>query len=126
MWSSGCSSRSIRLLAAVKRRAMALLLAVVFLWASYFAILGPNAALVEGSHWRDMILIAALLLIYSDTAHAEQNDIANLTHALREPRSFLASVRAGTDLQTSSPPDLKVRRTSQTLFHEDLDRLGRR
>ncbi len=114
------------MLAGMRRRAMALVLAIIFLWASYFAILGPNAALSEGSHWRDMVLIAALLLIYADTAHAGQNDISSLVRAFREPRTFFETVRPE-PRSAPSIQDLNIRRTSQTtLFHQDLDRFDQR
>ncbi len=113
------------MLLGVKRRAMALLLAIVFLWSSYFAILGPNAEIFGGSHWRDMMLIAALLLIYADAINEEHNDLSALARAIKNPRS-ITSYDPHSEHDTPSQPDLKVRRTSQTLFHNDLDELGRR
>lgn len=113
------------MLLGVKRRAMALLLAVVFLWSSYFAILGPNAEVFGGSHWRDMMLIAALLLIYADASNEDHNDLSALVRVLKEPKTMKHhSVEnvSGTPKQ----PNLDVRRTSQTLFHNDLEEYGRR
>ena len=112
------------MLAGVKRRAMALLLAVIFLWCSYFAILGPSAAIVGGAHWRDMVLIGALLLIYADTAHEGQNDIVALFRIMREPKALTETLRTAPE-----PPDaeeMTLRRKSQTLFHDDLEEFGPR
>ena len=108
-----------------KRRAMALLLALIFLWSSYFAILGPNAAIVGGSHWRDMVLIAALLLIYADAAHEAQNDLSTLAQFLRQPRALSQGIRP---IKPTVPAesDLNIRRTSQTLFHSDLEEFSER
>ncbi len=113
------------MLAGIKRRAMALLLAVLFLWSSYFAILGPNAGAISGSHWRDIILIGALLLIYADAANEEQNDISLLARVLKDPNTLNKPTKRKHD-KTSQPPNMDVRRTSQTLFHNDLDELGGR
>jgi len=113
------------MLLGVKRRAMALLLAIVFLWSSYFAILGPNAEVFGGSHWRDMMLIAALLLIYADATNEDQNDLSTLVRVLKQPQSIIANSSA-TPMVAPKQPDLSVRRTSQTLFHNDLEELGRR
>ena len=88
------------MLLGIKRRAMALLLAIIFLWSSYFAILGPNAEIFGGSHWRDMMLIAALLLIYADATNEEQNDLSALARAIKGPRSLVA----GPELDRSTSP----------------------
>ena len=112
------------MLAGVKRRAVALVLAVIFLWSSYFAVLGPNAQVVSGSHWRDMILIGALLLIYADAAHDEQNDISTLAKVIREPRALAETLR--NDDEQPTPANMNARRTSQTLFHNDLEEYGNR
>ncbi|MEM9971094.1 MAG: hypothetical protein AAF762_08345 [Pseudomonadota bacterium] len=116
---------SFLILAAIKRRAMALLLAVIFLWASYFAILGPAAGDLSSNHWRDMIVVGALLLIYADSAHENQNDFIALRYILRHPSKITSAMRAS-EMRRDPQTNLNTRRTSQTLFRNDFDTFGDR
>ncbi|MGI1661818.1 hypothetical protein ACRDNQ_06225 [Palleronia sp. KMU-117] len=71
-------------------RPAALLLALVMFWASYISAAQAGFAPQLGSFWRDMALIAALILTYAETDPRARTRRSAL-RSLRAPRRLLTS-----------------------------------
>lgn len=71
-------------------RPAALLLALVMFWASYISAAQAGFGPQLGSFWRDMALIAALILTYAETDPRARTRRAAL-RSLRAPRRLLTS-----------------------------------
>ncbi len=113
---AGVIALSALILLDVHRRAAALLLALFLFWCSYLGSLGHVGTVDVGAFWRDLALIGALLLTYSDGNRLSLGSYTLPEGGLLEP-SAQNSVEDGS-LKKDAP---KRQLSKKSLYRNDLD-----
>ena len=110
----------------LQRRAAALLLAITLFWASYVTLLSAETLQYLGGFWRDLALIGALILTYSDRENATQNDVVAVLGYLPQNKTDAANAASYRSRLLPAIAMAKVRRganrtSSKEQFVEDLN-----
>lgn len=113
---AGVIALSALILFGVHRRIAALLLALCLFWCSYLGSLGHVGTVDVGAFWRDLALIGALLLTYSDG-----NRLALGSYALPEGGLLEPSAQANEQDNPSMKDTPKRQLSKKSLYRNDLD-----
>lgn len=103
-------------------RGAALTLGLLTFWASYLRMLDLGLAKELGTFWRDLALIAALMLTYADT-NSESIRCRGILRRPRPKRIFLRHVGPDRPTTRKGAPQAVGERGSERLSIEEMERL---